>query len=324
MPHQQNARGIARWVWAISTAGLALIIMLVLPAAKAVPAHTVLVTLIAGKTQAASGFNFNGYASGEMTLTVPLGWEVKVVFENAATLPHSVGVLPYSSRQPASATRSAFPGAATANLLSGLPRGARATFSFVASRLGTYEFACGVSGHAVAGMWDFLIVSPTATAPVTSIRPAGLPPRPNAARQEPTAVAETGLPGNILIADAGNNRLVEVTPDKRIVWEFPRPGDLAPGQSFIDPDDAFYTPGGRTIITNEEDNHAIALIDYATRKIVWEYGHPGHPGSAPGYLNNPDDAYQLPDGRIVVADIKNCRILLFDPPRRIASSGSLA
>jgi DNA-binding beta-propeller fold protein YncE len=125
---------------------------------------------------------------------------------------------------------------------------------------------------------------------------------------------EAGLPGNILIADAGNNRIIEVTPDKRIVWEFPQPGDLAPGQSFIDPDDAFYTPGGRTIITNEEDNHTITIIDYATRKIVWQYGHPGHPGSAPGYLNTPDDAYQLIDGRIVVADIKNCRILVFDPP----------
>lgn len=123
-----------------------------------------------------------------------------------------------------------------------------------------------------------------------------------------------GLPGNILIADAGNNRLIEVTPEKRIVWEFPRPGDLAPGQTFKDPDDAFYTPGGRMIITNEEDNHTIALIDYRTHKIVWQYGHPGHPGSAPGYLNTPDDAYQLRDGRIVVADIRNCRILVFDPP----------
>jgi outer membrane protein assembly factor BamB len=128
------------------------------------------------------------------------------------------------------------------------------------------------------------------------------------------AAREYALPGNVLIADADNNRLIEVTPDKRIVWEFPRPGDLEPGQSFVDPDDAFYTPGGRTIITNEEDNHAIALIDYKTHKIVWQYGHPGRPGSAPGYLNTPDDAYQLPDGRIVVADIKNCRILLFDPP----------
>src|SRR5579884_3301157 len=112
--------------------------------------------------------------------------------------------------------------------------------------------------------------------------------------------AETaGLPGNVLIADAGNNRIIEVTPDRRIVWEFPRPGDLAPGQSFIDPDDAFYTPGGRTIITNEEDHETITIVDYATRKIVWQYGHPGRPGSAPGYLHTPDDAYQLPDGRIV-------------------------
>jgi hypothetical protein len=125
---------------------------------------------------------------------------------------------------------------------------------------------------------------------------------------------DVGLRGNVLIADADNNRVLEVTPDKRIVWEFPRPGDLAPGQTFVDPDDAFYTPGGRTIITNQEDNHMIAIIDYATHKIVWEYGHAGHPGSAPGYLNTPDDAYQLPDGRVVVADIKNCRVLLFDPP----------
>ena len=130
----------------------------------------------------------------------------------------------------------------------------------------------------------------------------------------PATDAEIGLTGNVLIADADNNRVLEVTPDKRIAWEFPRPGDLAPGQTFVDPDDAFYTPGGRTIITNQEDNHMIAIIDYATRKIVWEYGHAGHPGSAPGYLNTPDDAYQLPDGRVVVADIKNCRVLLFDPP----------
>jgi DNA-binding beta-propeller fold protein YncE len=130
----------------------------------------------------------------------------------------------------------------------------------------------------------------------------------------PAAGADIGLTGNVLIADADNNRILEVTPDKRIVWEFPRPGDLAPGQSFIDPDDAFYTPGGRTIITNEEDNQTITIIDYATHKIVWQYGHAGHAGSAPGYLNTPDDAYQLADGRIVVADIKNCRVLLFDPP----------
>lgn len=165
-------------------------------------------------------------------------------------------------------------------------------------------------GHALAGMWDYLVVSPTATGASTAIRSTPPPAGPSGG---PSAAAGA-LAGNVLIAAAGNNRVIEVTPDKRIVWEFPRPGDLAPGQTFVDPDDAFYTPGGRTIITNEEDNHTIALIDYKTRKIVWEYGHPGHPGSGPGYLDTPDDAYQLPDRRIVVADIKNCRILLFDPP----------
>lgn len=142
----------------------------------------------------------------------------------------------------------------------------------------------------------------------------GFVPSPHGALAGPSGTEPAGLPGNVLIADAANNRIIEVTPDKRIVWEFPRPGDLAPGESFVDPDDAFYTPGGRTIITNEEDNHTITIIDYATHKVVWQYGHPGHAGSAPGYLNSPDDAYQLPDGRIVVADIKNCRILVFDAP----------
>ncbi|HYM90426.1 MAG TPA: sulfocyanin-like copper-binding protein, partial [bacterium] len=290
----------AKYVAAI----LAIAILPALPGmrARAAQAHTVQLTLIGGKTQAAGGYNFNGYADGQLVVTVPLGWTVTVQFENAASPPHSVAVLPYSDPQPAEGTRPAFPGATTPNLQGGIPRGARATFSFVASRPGTYEFACGVAGHAIAGMWATLIVSPTATAATTQIRPPRSPAPPPSVASGTTAVAGPDLPGNVLIADAGNNRRIEVTPDKRIVWEFPRPGDLGPGQTFVDPDDAFYTPGGRTIITNEEDNHTIALIDYATHKIVWEYGHPGQPGSGPGYLDTPDDAYQLPDGRIVVAD----------------------
>src|SRR5690242_9483337 len=50
------------------------------------------------------------------------------------------------------------------------------------------------------------------------------------------------LPGPILIVDEDNNRLLEVDPQGRVVWEFPRPGDLVGGQTFITPDDAFFTP----------------------------------------------------------------------------------
>ena len=127
----------------------------------------------------------------------------------------------------------------------------------------------------------------------------------------PTAVPGV-LPGNVLIADRANNRVIEVTPDRKLVWEFPRPGDLQPGQHFRWPDDAFYAPDGKSIVVNEEESHAIVLIDYATHRIVWQYGVSERHGSAKGYLNGPDDAYMWPDGSIGVADIRNCRLILID------------
>ena len=127
----------------------------------------------------------------------------------------------------------------------------------------------------------------------------------------PTALPAE-LPGNLLIADRANNRVIEVTPDRKLVWEFPRPGDLQPGQHFRWPDDAFYAPDGKSIVVNEEESHAIVLIDYATHRIVWQYGVSERHGSAKGYLNGPDDAYMWPDGSIGVADIRNCRLILID------------
>ncbi len=116
------------------------------------------------------------------------------------------------------------------------------------------------------------------------------------------------LGGDLLIADRGNARLLIVAPDRRILWSM----QLAPpGPSAISmgADDAFFTPDGRHIIVNEESRSVVALIDIATKRVVWQYGHPGVAGSAHGYLNTPDDAYQLADGTITVADINNERIL---------------
>lgn len=117
------------------------------------------------------------------------------------------------------------------------------------------------------------------------------------------------LPGPILIADKLNNRLIVVDPEGHLRWVWPEPGDLAPGQSFLIPDDAFFSPDGRYIIVTQEDDFAITVIDTVSRKIVWRYGHPGVPGSGPGYLWNPDDAMILRDGTVIFADIKNCRII---------------
>jgi hypothetical protein len=121
------------------------------------------------------------------------------------------------------------------------------------------------------------------------------------------------LPGPVLIADRANNRLLIVNPKGEVVWQFPRPGDLLPGQTFRSPDDAFFTSSGTQIVATQEDDFAISLLDIAKRRIVYRYGTPGMPGSGPNKLWNPDDAMQLPGGWILTADIKNCRLLLIKP-----------
>jgi DNA-binding beta-propeller fold protein YncE len=124
----------------------------------------------------------------------------------------------------------------------------------------------------------------------------------------------SALPGDVLVADHLNNRLVIIDPQGRIRWQFPRPGDLARGQTFLVPDDAFFSPDGKYIIATQEDNFVISVISVATSKIVYRYGVPGVPGTGPNHLNNPDDAMIAPGGDIVTADIKNCRILTIAPP----------
>ncbi|HEY8652573.1 MAG TPA: hypothetical protein VIL87_05680 [Dermatophilaceae bacterium] len=135
------------------------------------------------------------------------------------------------------------------------------------------------------------------------------------------------LPGPVLIADEDNNRLVLIDPQGRTLWVFPRPGDLAPGQTFVRPDDVFFTPDGTQIVATQEENQVVSIIDIATRHIVFRYGTPGHPGSKVGQLSNPDDAMLLPDGRLLIPDIRNCRVLFVrpgttTPPAQLGTTGS--
>jgi hypothetical protein len=129
------------------------------------------------------------------------------------------------------------------------------------------------------------------------------------------------LPGYLMIADRDNNRIIIVNPQKQIVWRFPAPGALRPGQVFAGPDDAFLSADRRDIITNEEFSDTVAAVSLARHpQIVWEYGHQDTQGSSPGYLAHPDDAYLLSDGEIQVADIINCRVLWLDHAKRIVRS----
>jgi hypothetical protein len=155
-------------------------------------------------------------------------------------------------------------------------------------------------------------------AKVTSTRSAPEPHRrPKQHRVRPRLlVSPLGLPrvdssfvpGYVLIADRDNNRVLLVSPSKKVVWQ---------DATLRGPDDAFFTPGYRTVITNEEFNDTLVELSLKTHARVWTYGHSGVPGSSSGYLNTPDDAYRLRSGITTVADIQNCRIVQIDRARTV-------
>ena len=105
-----------------------------------------------------------------------------------------------------------------------------------------------------------------------------LPPIPpvTGSRRSPVASWGKPLPYPIIIADRRNNRLLEVTPDKRIVWEFPSP-DLG---FYRGNEDVNFSPDGRLLAVSEEDNYDIHIVDYDKRALVWTYGAPDVKGSA--------------------------------------------
>jgi outer membrane protein assembly factor BamB len=155
--------------------------------------------------------------------------------------------------------------------------------------------------------------------PASSGEPLSAAPRPSAPPPSapPPPSAHPGLfPGGLLIADRGNGRLIVITSSGTILWRFPVRGSLPRGESFA-ADDAFISPDGRTIVANDDTHQVIDRIDIATGRVVWQYGHYDTPSGRTGYLNGPDDAYPLANGDVVVADIKNCRIIQITPAKRI-------
>ena len=122
------------------------------------------------------------------------------------------------------------------------------------------------------------------------------------------------IPGYLLIADRGNNRMLLVDSAHRIYWRYPA-GPLA--MPFVFDDDTFFSPNHRAVISNQEDQHTIQVISFPGRRVLWRYGHVNRKGGAPGYLNTPDDAYLLRNHLVSVADAYNCRVLFISPAHRI-------
>jgi hypothetical protein len=124
------------------------------------------------------------------------------------------------------------------------------------------------------------------------------------------------IPGYLLIADRGNNRMLLVDSAHRIFWRYPRSQSDA-AMPFRFDDDTFFGPEYDRIISNQEDQHTIQIVSFPSGRVLWRYGHVDQRGSLPGYLNTPDDAYMLPNGLVSVADAYNCRVLFISRSHRI-------
>ncbi|MCU1468117.1 MAG: Kelch repeat-containing protein [Actinomycetia bacterium] len=165
--------------------------------------------------------------------------------------------------------------------------------------------------------------TPAVSPGVTVLRQTTTP-----ARSPASAVSVRPFAGRLLIADRGNNRLIVVDANKQRSWVYPSATRPPPPGGFYFPDDGFFADHGRSIVTNQEENHTIVRIAFPSGALQWTYGQPKVAGSAPGLLNQPDDAFLLADGTYTVADAKNCRILHISasghPLSQIGTTGNCA
>ena len=100
------------------------------------------------------------------------------------------------------------------------------------------------------------------------------PPPATGTRANPVPSWGKPLPWPVIIADRRNNRLLEVTPDKQIVWEFPSPAL----KIYRGNDDVNFTPDGKILVVNEEDNYDLHFIDYRVPPTVLELWCSGRAG----------------------------------------------
>lgn len=128
--------------------------------------RTISLQLIAGYNGLNGSLNYNGATKGSHGIYVPTGWRIHIAVTNRdSDLQHSAIVVEKVLPPPIEPTNPAFPGAALPQLDEGLHEDETATLDFVADHVGQYMIACGVPGHAQAGMWLQLAVSNGVTVP---------------------------------------------------------------------------------------------------------------------------------------------------------------
>jgi sulfocyanin len=129
-------------------------------------AKTVTLDVFAAYNNQQGGFNFNGGSNGSHTITVPVGWTVRMHVVNKDAIPHSAIVINDQHPLPQAPSEPAIPRAYSAHLNDGLPPvNGSDDVVFKASKPGSYLLDCGVPGHGQSGMWVRFNVSSDAQAP---------------------------------------------------------------------------------------------------------------------------------------------------------------
>jgi len=111
--------------------------------------------------------------------------------------------------------------------------------------------------------------------------------------------------GNILIADAGNNRVIEVSRKHSTVWRY---GDSNSGESLNGPSFACRLADGNTLIT-DSGNNRILEVDRSGRKVM-EFVTSKQSGSAADPL--PTRAVRLDNGNTLISDQFNHQVIEID------------
>ena len=118
-----------------------------------------------------------------------------------------------------------------------------------------------------------------------------------------TPVQSTGLPnGDVMITDQGNNRIIEVNRQGRIVWQYPGSNNN-PDDQLNSPNSAELLPNGNILISDENNNRVIEVT--RTHIIVHTY-------TAGGTLGAVAFASRLTDGDILMTDAGNSRAVEVD------------
>lgn len=174
--------------------------------------------------------------------------------------------------------------------------------------------------HLVTFAWRsvFSIVSALTIAAGTSV--LANPPSADLNRHEDKPGPDFNRPGNLLIADQFNNRVIEAKPDGTIVWQFGLgPLDLT-ARSIIGVNDAervgpFTLMAGAGLppfidpqVPNGAQDDRVLLVNPAGH-IVWQYGHFQQPGDGFDQLSVPVQATWLSNRHVLITDQGNNRII---------------